>query len=93
MEKNGQISRRYTQNSGDTQDERTVKWRAVDGKLLLDLCKKAVYASYTYLPAIIFSIDGSPLYVKILFVLPEFRHSLRLAQHQLDTPLLDCAMF
>jgi hypothetical protein len=51
MEKNGQILSRYTQNSGHTQGDRTVKWRAVDGKLLLDLGdlgKKAVYSSYTF---------------------------------------------
>jgi len=30
------------------EDERTVKWRTVDGKLLLDPGKKGVYSSYTH---------------------------------------------
>ena len=47
MEKNGQILSRYRRNSGHTQGDRTAKWRTVDGKLLLDLGKKAVYSSYT----------------------------------------------
>jgi len=47
MEKNGQILRRDTRYSGRTQDDRTVKWQTVEGKLLLDLGKQGVYASYT----------------------------------------------
>jgi len=45
MEKTQAGSRRYPRNSGRAQDDRAVKWRAVDGKLLLDPGKKAVYSS------------------------------------------------
>ena len=47
MEKTQAGSRRYPRNSEHAQDDRAVKWRAVDGKLLLDPGKKAVYSSYT----------------------------------------------
>ncbi len=50
MEKTQAGSRRYPRHSGRTNDDRTVKRRAVDGKLLLDLGKKAVYSSYTWSP-------------------------------------------
>ena len=47
MEKTQAGSRRYPRNSERAQDDRAVKWRAVDGKLLLDPGKKGVYSSYT----------------------------------------------
>jgi hypothetical protein len=43
---------RYPRNSGRAQDDRTVKWRAVDGKLLLDLGKRAVYSSRIDAPSV-----------------------------------------
>ncbi len=47
MEKTQAGSRRYPRNSEHAQDDRAVKSRAVDGRLLLDPGKKAVYSSYT----------------------------------------------
>ena len=47
MEKTHAGSGRYPRNSERAQDDRTVKWRTVDGKLLLDPGKKGVYSSYT----------------------------------------------
>lgn len=41
MEKKQAGSRGYLRNSERTQDDRTVKWLAVDGKLPLDLDKRA----------------------------------------------------
>ena len=38
--KHRQVLRRYPRNSGRAQDDRTVKWWAVDGKPLLDLGKR-----------------------------------------------------
>ena len=46
--KHRQVLRRYPRNSGRAQNDRTVKWWAVDGKPLLDLGKKAIYSSYTH---------------------------------------------
>ena len=48
MEKTQAGSRRYPRNSERAQDDWTVKWRTVDGKLLLDPGKKGVYSSYTH---------------------------------------------
>ena len=48
MEENGQILGRYTRNSGCTQEDRTVQWRAVDGKLLLYLGKKGLFFLYLF---------------------------------------------
>ncbi len=50
MEKTQAGSRRYPRNSERAQDDRAVKWWAVDGKLLLDPGKKGVYSSYTHTP-------------------------------------------
>ena len=47
MEKTQAGSRRYPRNSERAQDDRAVKWRAVDGKLLLDPGKKGVYIFYS----------------------------------------------
>ena len=58
MEKTQAGSRRYPRNSERAQDDRAVKWRAVDGKLLLDPGKKAVYSSRIGAPMSTCSVYG-----------------------------------
>lgn len=52
MEKTQAGSRRYPRNSERAQDDRAVKWWAVDGKLLLNPGKKAVYSSILPCPRV-----------------------------------------
>ena len=62
MEKTQAGSRQYPRNSERAQDDRTVKWRTVDGKLLLDPGKKGVYpyyALYGKAPKVYKSLRGS----------------------------------
>ncbi len=55
----GLVFRRWPRNSGYALDYRTVKWRTVDGKLLLDLGKIAVFFLYPNSTTVI-SGDCSP---------------------------------